>query len=109
MTPPLAKRIVRMAELEIDPLQLPVYTVLLREEIEASLASEPGVLALHATALRGQPSVIRILEIYASEDAYEAHLKSPHFLKYKTGTAGMVKSLKLIETDPVILKSRALR
>ena len=30
----------------------------------------------------------------------------PHFLKYKTHTAGMVRSLRLLETDPVNLKAK---
>ncbi len=34
-------------------------------------------------------------------DAYKAHIETPHFKKYKTGTEAMVKSLKLVETDPV--------
>jgi len=32
------------------------------------------------------PSHITLVEIYADENAYQAHLQSPHFLKYKTGT-----------------------
>ncbi len=31
--------------------------------------------------------------------AYEAHIKSPHFLKYKTSTEKMVRSLRLVDTD----------
>ena len=51
---------------------------------------------------KDNPTHITILEIYASEDAYEAHLQMPHFIKYKTGTKDMVKSLELIETIPLI-------
>ena len=38
--------LVRIAELEIDPLQLEAYKLALREEIETSIGVEPGVLAL---------------------------------------------------------------
>ena len=37
---------------------------------------------------------------------YRAHLETPHFKKYKTGTQDMVKSLKLIETDPIMLGTK---
>ncbi len=37
-------RIVRMADLEIDPAELDAYNALLAEEIEASIRLEPGVL-----------------------------------------------------------------
>jgi hypothetical protein len=43
-------KIVRIAELEIDPEQLEAYRALLAEEIEASVDREPGVLMLHAVA-----------------------------------------------------------
>jgi quinol monooxygenase YgiN len=96
-------RLVRIAELEIDADQLDAYTALLKEEIEASVAREPGVLMLHAMTIRDNPTQFRIVEIYADQQAYEAHLQTPHFLKYKTESAAMVTSLTLIETDPVIL------
>jgi quinol monooxygenase YgiN len=47
------------------------------------------------------PTKIRILEIYASKAAYESHLKTPHFQKYKTSTLEMVKDLKLIEMEAI--------
>jgi len=45
------------------------------------------------------PAQIRILEIYSNKSAYENHIKSPHFLKYKASTLKMVKSLKLIDMN----------
>jgi quinol monooxygenase YgiN len=99
--------LVRMAELEIDPAQLDAYRALLAEEIEASVASEPGVLALSAVAARDDPARVTILEIYAGQAAYEAHLRTPHFLKYKTLTAKMVRSLRLMETTPVALRAKS--
>ena len=44
---------------------------------------------------------IRILEIYASESAYQQHLKTDHFKKYKQGTMHMVKSLRLPSMSPL--------
>ena len=98
--------IVRIAELEIDPADMDAYKALLREEIKASLKTEPGVLAFYAVSLKNRPAQIRILEVYADQAAYEAHLQSPHFLKYKALTAGMVRSLQLVETDPILLRAK---
>ena len=44
---------------------------------------------------------IRILEIYASDEAYQQHLKTEHFKKYKQGTLHMVKDLKLPTMKPL--------
>lgn len=98
--------IVRMAELEIDPDQIDSYKTQLAEEIEASVRIEPGVLFLHAVSEKGAPEKVRVIECYADQAAYEAHLTSPHFLKYKTQTAHMVRSLRLIETDPITLAAK---
>ncbi|POO56872.1 putative quinol monooxygenase [Agrobacterium rosae] len=98
--------VVRMADIEIDPLHLDAYRHLLAEEIEASVSMEEGVISLNAVAIKDCPEKIRILEIYASPAAYEAHLQTPHFLKYKTATAAMVRSLTLIDVEPVILRSK---
>ena len=103
---PRPKPVVRLAELQIDSGQLGEYKAALREEIEASIRLEPGVLTLYAVSVKSDPAQIRIFEMYADTAAYEAHLQTPHFKKYKTGTEGMVKSLVLVETDPILLGAK---
>lgn len=98
--------LVRLAELEIDPTQLKEYKAALTEEIDASIRLEPGVLTLYAVAVKGHPAQIRLFECYRDEASYQAHLRSPHFRKYKAHTRDMVKSLSLIETEPVLLRSK---
>ncbi len=95
-------QMVRLAKLVIDPHQLESYKALLKEEIEASVRLEPGVKTLYAVSEKDNPTHITILEIYADTAAYQAHLKTPHFLKYKNATREMVKSLELAEADPLI-------
>ncbi|GAB2522468.1 putative quinol monooxygenase [Spirosoma aerophilum] len=95
-------QMVRMAKIVVDPAQLEPYKALLKEEIEASVRLEPGVMTLYAMSEKDNPTHITILEIYADSAAYKAHIQTPHFLKYKTGTKDMVKSLELIETVPLV-------
>jgi quinol monooxygenase YgiN len=106
VSPNRSELIVRIAELEIDPNQIAAYDALLTEEVEASVQSEPGVLFLYALSIKGSPDKVRVIEAYADRAAYEDHLNTPHFLKYKTHTAGMVRSLRLLETDPISLKGK---
>lgn len=98
--------VVRMADIEIDPVHLDAYRDLLAEEIEASVTMEKGVISLNAVAIKDHPEKIRILEIYANPAAYEAHVQTPHFLKYKAATSAMVTSLTLLDVEPVILRSK---
>lgn len=100
--PPEQDQMVRLAKLVIDSTQLESYQAALKEEIEASVRLEPGVLTLYAVAAKNNPTHITILEIYADTNAYKAHLQTPHFIKYKTSTKEMVKSLELTEVTPLI-------
>lgn len=51
--------------------------------------------------LKEDSTQIRILEIYASQEAYQHHIQTAHFQKYKQGTLHMVKSLKLQDLSPL--------
>jgi quinol monooxygenase YgiN len=95
-------QMVRLAKLVIDSAQLENYRAFLKEEIETSVRVESGVLTLYAVSEKDKPTHITILEIYADSTAYKAHLKTPHFIKYKNGTSKMVKSLELVETIPIV-------
>jgi quinol monooxygenase YgiN len=99
-------RIIRLAEIDIDPAQVRAYKAALAEEIEASIRIEPGVLTLYAVSVKGQPEQVRLFEIYRDAASYQAHLQSAHFKKYKQQTQQMVKSLKLVETETILLGSK---
>ena len=99
--------IVRISEIEIHPNRLAEYNAILKEEAEASIRLEPGVIAIFPMSQKEKPTEVRILEIYASRDAYEAHLKTPHFQKYKTTTLEIVKSLKLVDMDALDAQTMA--
>ncbi len=102
---------VRIAEVSVDPAQLDAYKTILATEQEASVRSEPGVLMLHSVQIAEDPTQIRLLEVYASRAAYEAHIRAPHFLTYKTATEKMVRALRLVDTHPILLcaKSRGTK
>jgi len=103
---PPAGVVVRIAELEIDPAQLESYEAAVKEEMEAAVRLEPGVLAIYAVAEKDHPTRLRFFEIYASEAAYRAHIDSPHFKKYVAVTKPMIRSRRLIETVPVLLAAK---
>ena len=93
--------IIRIAELTIAPDSLEEYLDILKEESEASVRLEPGVLCIYPMYEKENPSRIRLLEIYRDQKAYEEHLNSPHFKKYKSSTQAMVESLELIDMEAI--------
>jgi quinol monooxygenase YgiN len=97
---------VQIAEIEIDPAQLESYEAAVKEHIDTAIRLEPGVLVLYAVSEKDNPTRVRVFEVYASTDAYKAHLEAPHFKKYKTMTEKMVKSLRLVQTTPIALAAK---
>ena len=93
--------IVRLAEIEVYPEHLQEYLKFAGEVDRLSVEREPGVVCLFPMQSAEDSTHIRILEIYASEEAYQSHIKTAHFLKYKQGTLHMVKSLKLPTMHPL--------
>lgn len=109
ITPALGQQpgmMVRIAEIEIVPAHLEAYKQILQEEAAASVKLEPGVIAIFPMYQKDDSTRVKILEIYADKAAYEHHLKTPHFLKYKNATLHMVKSLRLLDMqaiDPAVM------
>ncbi|MGB5437070.1 MAG: antibiotic biosynthesis monooxygenase [Maribacter sp.] len=99
---------VRIAELEIDPNAIDEYLNILKEEAEASVRLESGVICIYPMYQKENPTQIRLLEIYANKAAYESHLLTPHFKHYKETTLKMVKKLKLIEMQAIDPESMAI-
>jgi len=93
--------IVRLAEIEVYPQYLTEYLAFANEVDRLSVEREPGVVCLFPMQSAEDSTHIRILEIYASEEAYQSHIKTDHFLKYKQGTLHMVKDLKLPTMQPL--------
>jgi quinol monooxygenase YgiN len=97
---------VRLAELEIDPAQMEGFNAAIREEVKTSVRVEPDVLALYAVAEKDHPNRVRVFEMYTDEAAYQKHLQTPHFRKFRDVTDKMVKSRKLLDGLPIVLEAK---
>jgi quinol monooxygenase YgiN len=98
---------VQEAEIEIDPTQLENFRIAIAAQIETAIRVEPGVVALYAVCEVENPVRVRVFEIYQDSDAYKSHLETEHFKQYKATTEKMVRSLKLVQTMPIILGAKA--
>lgn len=99
--PMAADGIVRLSKIEIYPQYIDAYLRYAVEVGEVSLRTEPGVLTMYAVSEKENPCRVTILETYASREAYEKHIASEHFQRYKQGTLHMVKSLVLSDQTPL--------
>jgi quinol monooxygenase YgiN len=99
-------QMVRIAKIVVDSSQLENFKAALKENVEASVVKEPGIVTLYAVYDKERPTHVTVLEIYADADAYKVHLQTAHFRKYKNTTASMVKSLELTDVVPIALESK---
>lgn len=95
-------QLVRLALIEVNTAQLSSYNEFLKEEIEASIRLEPGVITLYGVAEKKNPERVTLFETYGDSSLYKLHLTTPHFQKYKKGTLEMVKHLELVEMQPIL-------
>jgi quinol monooxygenase YgiN len=52
------------------------------------------------------PARVRVFEIYRDAAAYQAHLQTPHFEKFRATTDDMVKSRRLIDATAISLATK---
>lgn len=98
---------VRVAELEVDPDQLESFNAATKEVGETSVRVEPGCIVLYAVSEKENPAHVKVFEIYRDENAYQAHIQTPHFKKFRATTDNMVRSRILIDTVPISLAAKA--
>lgn len=98
-----ANPIYRIAKIKVDGTKLEQYKSALQEQMNAAIKLEPGVLSYTAVSDKKDSTLITILEVYASKEAYQMHIQAPHFKKYKEAVKDMVLSLELIDVDLIAI------
>ena len=93
--------LVRISEIEVYPDYLNEYLKFALTVGAVSVREEPGVIAIYPMIQQRDSCQIRILEIYASQEAYRHHITTKHFQTYKKGTLHMVKRLDLVDMIPM--------
>lgn len=92
-------QMVRLVKIEVDPDSLAVYILMLKEQMNTAIRLEEGVMEYHVVSEKDKPYIFTLIEIYKDRASYLSHLNTAHFLKYKTATKNMVKSLELIDAN----------
>lgn len=96
-----SEMLIRISEIEVYPEYLDEYLSFARNVGAESVCKEQGVICIYPMIQKRDSCQIRILEIYASQEAYKKHIASEHFQTYKQGTLHMVKSLDLVDMLPM--------
>ena len=103
---PNERTINNLVIVEVKPeFQSEFRNIVLPEMVE-SLKVEKGVLAMYAGTDSETPKRWYFYEIYASEEDYQLHRQTLHFLDYLRQTAHMSTSKDAIPVKPVFLRNK---
>nr|WP_303819657.1 antibiotic biosynthesis monooxygenase [Actinobacillus minor] len=96
----------KLVKIEVNPQDNQQFAQIITAEMTQSLKVEDGVIAMYAATEQDQPNKWLFFEIYASDVAYEAHRKTPHFNDYLKQTEKMVVDKQMIEIEPTYLGNK---
>lgn len=97
---------IRLIKMEIDPSTTEKFRNLATTCMLPGIKNEPGVLVMYAVAEKDHPSRVSILEVYENPAAYQKHLETKHYLKYKGESRKLVRSLQFIDVREILLGSK---
>lgn len=87
---PTGDMLVRISEIEVYSEYLEEYFKFALEVGATSVREESGVIAIYPMIQQRDSCQIRILEIYANQEAYQHHIGTEHFQTYKQGTLHII-------------------
>lgn len=69
-------------------------------------AKEDGTYALYGAIEKENPNLLRLLEIYASDEAYRIHSTSPAFQQYRAERLPILAGLKILPVNGIVLEQK---
>ena len=72
-----------------------------------TVAKEDGTYALYGAIEKNNPNLLRLLEIYASDEAYRIHSTSPAFQKYRAERLPILAGLKILPVNAIALEQKS--
>ena len=74
--------------------------------LASTSAAEKGTYALYGVIEKNNPNLMRLLEIYESDEAYRIHSTSAAFQNYRAERFQYLKGLKLLPVNGIILEQK---
>ncbi|MBQ3725770.1 MAG: antibiotic biosynthesis monooxygenase [Selenomonadaceae bacterium] len=74
--------------------------------LAATSAAEKGTYALYGVIEKDNPNLMRLLEIYESDEAYRIHSTSPAFQQYRAERLPILAGLKILPVNGIVLEQK---
>ncbi|MBR0061444.1 MAG: hypothetical protein IJP68_08185 [Selenomonadaceae bacterium] len=76
-------------------------------KLAPTVANEDGTYALYGAIEKNNPNLLRLLEMYASDEAYRIHSTSPAFQKYRAERLPILAGLKILPVNAIALEQKS--
>ena len=74
--------------------------------LASTSAKESGTYALYGVIERDNPNLMRLIEIYESDEAYRIHSTSPAFQQYRAERLPILAGLKILPVNGIVLEQK---
>ncbi|MDH0335044.1 putative quinol monooxygenase [Metapseudomonas otitidis] len=88
---------------QLKPGSLEAFMEAMRINVAASVRDEPGCLVFDVLRDRSDPDRVWLYEVYTDEAAFEAHMRTPHFLASRPLVEPLILRQDCIEADALAL------
>jgi quinol monooxygenase YgiN len=88
-----------LVEFNLKPGCLEPFTAAVRENAALSVRDEPGCRRFDVLTPRDGSERIVLYEIYDGRAAFDAHLETPHYARFKEATQEMIAGRVMLECD----------
>lgn len=88
---------------QLKPGSLEAFMEAMRINAAASVRDEPGCLVFDVLRDRSDPERVWLYEVYIDEAAFEAHMRTPHFLASRPLVEPLILRQDCIEADALAL------
>ncbi len=86
------KMFVLIAQFKIQEGHCDAVVAALVEDAGSSVSVEPGCYQFDVSQDESDPNTIYAYEIYADEDAFEAHTRTPHLAKWREASQDVIEA-----------------
>ena len=91
-----------VVEIVVRPELGSAFMPLLLANAAQSLAQEPGCMVFDVCRASDDANRLLLYEVYVDAGAFEAHLKSPHFLSFDAASSAMMASKQVRVFDQLV-------
>ncbi|WP_051329373.1 putative quinol monooxygenase [Geminicoccus roseus] len=88
----MSQGLVVLVDFRIRPGSEQAFAELVGANARASVADEPGCRRFDVATSPDQPDRVFLYEIYDDRAAFDHHVTTPHYIRFKEGSASMVAS-----------------